>query len=314
MILTVTLNAAVDSTWRVDNLVVGSINRVGAEEPTRVAGGKGINVARFIHKLGERVLATGFVGGFMGELIKSQLEDEGIDFHFIPLSGESRECLIILNSADGTWTGIYGTGPKVPPSKLDEFKSFFADILSSCKLVCLSGSLPLGVPRDFYADLISLSRKEDIPIILDTSGEALKEGVQAKPFMIKPNLQEFKEIFNLSRGTNSERSVEEKANALVATGLNVVAISKGEEGSIIYSKNKSWRMIPPKIRMTNPVGAGDAFVGGFAVGIVRGQSIRDSAILGTAGGAAKAEVLRVGDITLSRVQELVKEVECHPLT
>ena len=312
MILTVTLNAAVDSTWKIENYAIGSINRVKRGVPLRIAGGKGINVARVIKRLRGDVLATGFVGGNMGAFIEKKLDEEDITHEFIHVEGESRECWIIIDPINKTETVINGAGPEISPSEIEKFEDFFLKTIPICKVICLSGSLPLGMSTDIYADLITLANKENVPVILDTSNDALKEGILAKPFMVKPTIKEVEEILPV-HNIESEGDIIKAAKYFSDKGVKVVVISRGEEGAILCTEKDSWEIIPPKVTVFNPVGSGDAFVGGCAVAIARGQSILDAVRWGTATGAANAEKLKAGDVAYDRVKELFKEVECDRL-
>lgn len=312
MILTVTLNAAVDSTWIVENFTTGSINRANKGMPLRVAGGKGINVARVIDRLGEDVLATGFVGGDTGEFIEKKLTEEKINHDFILVEKESRECLIIVDPVKKTETLINGEGPEISSSEVEKFKNLFLKIVPKCKVICLCGSLPHGVPKHIYADLITLANEKKVPVILDTSNDALKEGIIAKPFMVKPTTKEVEEVLP-EQNIKSVDGIIKAAKFFLDKGAESAVITRGREGAIVCSEEDLWTIIPPKVEVINSVGSGDAFVGGCAVAIAKGQSILDAVKLGTAAGAANAEKLTAGDITYERVQELLNEIEWHRL-
>lgn len=311
MILTVTLNVAVDSTWKVEDFNIGSIMRVKKDVPIRVAGGKGINVARVINRLGEDVLVTGFIGGDMGKYIVKKLKDEKLRHEFVNVNGESRECLIILDTKKKNMTVINGAGPEISSSEVDIFKIFFLNIISQCKVICLSGSLPLGVSKDIYADLITIANEKNVPVILDTSNEALRRGIIARPFMVKPTSKEAEEI--LHHNIQSDIDIIEATKYFLENGAKSVIISRGGKNAIVGTNTDLWTIIPPKVKVINPVGSGDAFVGGCAVAIARGLSILDAVKLGTAAGAANAEKLGTGDVTNDRVQELLNEVGWHRL-
>ena len=312
MILTVTLNAAVDSTWEVENYIIDSVNRAEKDVPLRIAGGKGINVARVIKRLREDVLATGFVGGDLGEFIKRKLDEEKIEHEFISVKGESRECLIIVDPIKKTETVTNGTGPEISSSEVEKFKDFFLKTIPKCKVICLSGSLPLGVSTDIYSYLIKWANEENVPVILDTSNDALKKGILAKPFMVKPTIKEVEEVLH-DHNIESDKDIIKAAKYFLDKGAEVVVISRGKEGAIMCTMEDSWKITPPEVDAVNPVGSGDAFVGGFAVAIARGQSILDAVKLGTATGAANAEKLKAGDIDSDRVQKLLKMVKCKLL-
>ncbi len=312
MIMTVTLNAAIDSTWKIDDFRMGVIQRAPAKEPVRAAGGKGLNVARIINRLQEDVLATGFVGGHTGELIKSKLEERGIEYQFVYIDGESRECLIFIDPVNRTETVVNGYGPDISQEKINEFLKFFRDLAPQCEIICISGSLPGGVPSDIYAQLITIAHKKHIPVILDASEEALIEGVRAKPFMIKPNIKEVQAVLN-NFSLKSDEDIVKAGRHFIKKGVKVAVISGGREGSIVVTDEYAYKIISPRVKTLNTVASGDAFVGGFSVAISKGNSILDAVRLGTAAGAANAENLTACDIDIDRIYELKEEVKICPL-
>jgi tagatose 6-phosphate kinase len=188
MILCVNLNAAIDKTIVVSSFKLGEIHR--PEVVKSLAGGKGCNVARGLQQLGEKPVVTGWVGGTGGQFIENGLRQEGIATDFVYTDFESRTCTSILDSTTQTMTEIYEKGDPVPPDKVTEMLAHFREIVGGYTAVTLSGSLPPGVPLDFYAQLIEAAHEKNVPAFLDTSGEALRQGVKAKPFLIKPNESE----------------------------------------------------------------------------------------------------------------------------
>lgn len=313
MILTVTLNAAVDSTWIVENFTTGSNHRVNKGVPLRVAGGKGINVARVIDRLGEDVLATGFVGGDMGKFIEKKLTEEKINHEFIHVGGESRECLTIVdpvkkNNRGKKPTEINGAGPEISTSEVKMFKNLYLNIVPKCKVICLCGSLPPGVPKDIYAYLIKKANEKKVPVILDASNDALNGGIIAEPFMVKLNTKEVKEVLP-DHNVTSDNGIIKAAKTFLEQGAESIVITRGGKGAILCTENDLLKIKPLKVNVINSVGSGDAFAGGCAVAIAQGKSISDAVILGSAAGAANAEKLTAGNISCHRVKELVKELK-----
>lgn len=307
MILTVTLNAAIDNIWTIDDFNIGSVFRANKGVPQRVPGGKGINVARVINALRENVLATGFIGGYTGELINKLIKEEKIDQEFIFIKGESRENLIIVDPIKKTETVINGIGPDISPLEIEKFREIILKKILKSEVICLCGSLPPGVPKDFYAYMIMEANKLSIPVILDTSKESLSESIISKPFMIKLNTKEIMEVLP-HQIIESDNDIITAAKYFLKKGTESVIITKGAEGAILCTQNEFWKIIPPEVNVLNSVGSGDAFVGGCAVAISKGRSILDAAILGTASGAANAETLIAGDVTYDRIHELINKV------
>ncbi|MEQ2129032.1 1-phosphofructokinase [Caldanaerobacter subterraneus KAk] len=309
MILTVTLNPSVDRSYRVDNFQVGKIFR--AQEENSVAGGKGINVTKVIKTLGEEVTATGFLGGKAGEFIEEELNKIGVKCSFIKIEGETRTCIAILDPVSNTQTEILEKGPYVSQDYIEKFLDSFNKLSKSCHIITASGSAPSGVPEDIYVELINISKQNGAKLILDTSGEYLSKAIRAKPFMIKPNREEVEKLLN--RELENIGEVKKAALELKQFGITIVSISLGSEGSIVACEEGVFRLIPPQIKVASPVGSGDSYVAGMAVGIRRGFDIVDAAILATACGAANTMYYKTGYVTLEDVEHLKNNVKVEKL-
>ena len=255
VIVTVTLNPALDLTYRVDRLVPHSTHRVGGLAER--AGGKGLNVARLLHSTGEPVLATGLLGGDTGARIARLLSEDGVPAAFVPIAGESRRTVAVVDDVDAT--GFWEPGPTVTAEEWAAFRAHFAGLLPSAAVVVLAGSLPRGLPVDAYAELIRAAREHVVPTVLDTSGEALLAGVAAGPDLVKPNLDE------LSALVTGE--VGEAAAELRRRGAGAVVVSAGPAGLSAFTSVGSWRARPPEVVAGNPTGAGDACVAALARGL-----------------------------------------------
>jgi tagatose 6-phosphate kinase len=213
MIVTVTLNPALDLTYAVDALVPYGTHRVAtvAERP----GGKGLNVARILHALGEPVLATGLLGGTTGARVDSLLQAEGVRSGFVPIGGETRRTVAVVDGSDAT--GFWEPGPTVTPAEWALFVDEFRELLGPATVVTLSGSLPPGVPLDGYASLIGYAKQAGVPALLDTSGPALRHGLLAGPALAKPNAEELAEL--LAGTALATGNAEERAELLAGSAL-----------------------------------------------------------------------------------------------
>jgi tagatose 6-phosphate kinase len=251
MILAVTLNPALDITYRVDALHPHTAHRVVdvSERP----GGKGLNVARVLAQFGVPVLATGLLGGATGARVTELLD--GVEHAFWPIAGETRRTVTVVDSRDAT--GFWEPGPDVRPAEWEQFRTHFATLLAGVKVVTLSGSLPLGVPIDAYAQLIAAARQAGVVSILDAEGAALEIGVAAGPDIVKPNRDELGEL---------------TPRELLGQGARAVVASKGEEGMEAVTATGTWRAYPPERVFGNPTGAGDACVAALARGVLAGHS------------------------------------------
>ncbi|GAB1513032.1 1-phosphofructokinase family hexose kinase [Actinophytocola sp. KF-1] len=252
MILTVTLNAALDVTYEVPALRLGHTNRPVATHVR--AGGKGVNVARVLHALGHETMVTGLVGGDTGAAIRTDVLVAGLRESLFDMAGPSRRTVTIVS--DGTATAVNEPGPDVSISDWADFVGGYHALAARASVVVLSGSLPGNLPADAYAQLI---RATPTPVILDTSGAPLLAGVAARPAVVKPNVHELTEVTGLDDPV-------EAARALLDRGAHAVVASLGHDGLIAVSHEGSWRVRVPERLHGNPTGAGDACVAALAAG------------------------------------------------
>jgi tagatose 6-phosphate kinase len=238
VILTVTLNAALDVTYVVDALVVHDTNRV--REVHERAGGKGVNVAGVLHALGQDVVATGFAS----DAVRRELQAAGIPEEFVATAG--RRTVTVVDGADATV--LSEPGSVVSSAQWTSLMTRFQALAADADAVVLAGSLPPGVPADAYA---RLGRASQAPVLLDTSGSALRAGLAARPAVVKPNRAELAEL-----GESSE--------ALLDLGAAAVVVSCGADGLVAVTDDGGWRAVPPERVAGNPTGAGDAVVAALA--------------------------------------------------
>ncbi len=284
MLLTVTLNANVDSTYRVDGLEVGRVNR--PSEAHVGAGGKGINVARVYRTLGGDPLAIGLLGGHSGAFIARSLAAEGIRGRFVRVGGESRTCIALIDSISGEQTEINASGPLVVERDLTRLTALLKRHSAGCRVIALCGSLPPGVDAGYYGELIGIARKLGVRVALDASGEALRQGSAARPWMIKPNIHELGQL--TGEETQSEAEVVESARRLLGNGTEVVAVTCGEAECVLVTREGTWVARPPYVTVVSTVGSGDSFLAGLLFGWLRGRTPGESLQLAMGAGAANA--------------------------
>jgi 1-phosphofructokinase family hexose kinase len=321
MIVTVTLNAALDRTLVVPGFALGASRSV--DHGLNLAGGKGLNVARALCALGCPALALGFAGGLTGERVRRSLADEGLPHALTSIEDESRTCTAIVDSDSGVATEINEPGPTVQPREIDAFLASFQRALPDADLVCLSGSLPVGIAADFYAVLLERAREAGVPCTLDSRGPALRHGMRAEPLLAKPNRAEAAELFGADvdplDADAVRRAIPDRAPA-------ALAITLGPEGAVLYSAAGAWRANVPVVRPVDTVGAGDAFVAGLAAGLTRSArgidmlaALAQPAVvvemLRLATATAVANTLTIGAGRLDRrdVDRLLDLVEIRPL-
>jgi tagatose 6-phosphate kinase len=304
LITTITLNPSVDRSYIIDDFKKGKIFRCNDFRFT--PGGKGLNVTRVIKDLGEDVIATGFLGGRNGSLIKDKLDDLKIKHRFINIKDETRNCIAIL-STDKSQTEILETGPEISEVELDDFYNEFRKVLMDSNVICASGSLPKNLDASTYFKLITLANKYNKKFILDSSGESLKEGIKAKPYMIKPNKEELENIISCT--INNEEELIEEAIKIHDKGIENVLVSLGSKGSLLVCSYGVFRAIIPEINAINPVGSGDSMVAGFAVAIERGYSIEDVFKYASACGTANVMEMETGKVDIKNVSNLMKKIK-----
>jgi tagatose 6-phosphate kinase len=310
MILTVTLNPVLDRVVEIPDFRVGKVNPV-EKERIRVAGGKGINVSRVAKTLGEPTLATGWLGGRRAGFIEERLKKEGIASEFVPVAGESRLNLTILDPVTHSQTHLVEAGPWIFPSEIKRLEEKIGDLVKISRVVVFSGSIPPGVSEDIYHSLIRLAYREkgDIIPILDTRGEPLKKGLEGRPFMLKPNKEEMEDL--VGKSLESEANLIHQARALVKKYVQLVVLSRGKNEVMVVGKKRLLMVSPPEINPLNTIGAGDALVGGFAVGLSRGLSLKEMSVLAVACAAVSAEEGREKPLSLNRINQLKDKIRCR---
>ncbi len=300
MITTVTLNVAVDKLYLVDRFQPGEVTRV--KECNATAGGKGLNVARVASILGEKVLATGFIGGHSGQYVEEMLQSDGIRSDFIHVNGESRTCINIIDQ-NGKSTELLEPGVTVTEENKSDFQSKFRQVIRDSNVVVFSGSVPNGCGSEFYAELIRLAKENGQQVILDTSGENLRQGIKACPTMIKPNKDEIKALLGVD--INSKESVIAAAKTLYEGGIPYVVVSMGKHGAIVVCNEGVFEGNPPDVKVVNTVGCGDSMVAAFAVSLARGYAMETALQFALAVSSANAMCKQTGFLYPSDLQKIM---------
>ena len=284
------------------------INKIHRPESViALAGGKGCNVARALKTLGETPVVSGWVGGFSGQYIENELHLEGMRTDFIHTDFESRTCTSILDHEKQTMTEIYEVGEAVPLEKINELRDHILTIIGKYKAVTLSGSLPPGVPIDFYADLIEIARKENVLTFLDTSGEALRKGLEAGPFFIKPNETEAKSLLGIN-SNDAFDSVHAAVGISTRYGTGVL-LSMGADGAIAVKAEEIFRVKNPSVQAKSAVGSGDCMLAGLTHGFLQGLSFEEAVICGVAAGTANTLMMGAGQFKIEDYERLRDQIQ-----
>ncbi|AZP18681.1 1-phosphofructokinase family hexose kinase [Streptomyces aquilus] len=300
MILTVTLNTALDITYRVQALRPHASHRVS--EVTERPGGKGLNVARVLAALGHEVTVTGFAGGATGRVIQDRLTSTpGVIDALLPVSGATRRTIAVVDERTGDTTQLNEPGPAITPPEWSAFQEAYEDLLASADAVALCGSLPPGVPVGAYAGLVRTARAAGVPVVLDTSGEPLRRGVAARPDLIKPNADELAEL------TGSHEPLRATQDAL-RRGARAVVASLGTDGLLAAAPEGRWRAAPPARVHGNPTGAGDSAVAGLLSGLVEHLPWPDRLTRAVALSAATVAAPVAGEFDRRVYEELLERV------
>ncbi len=283
-ITTVTLNPSLDEWLQLPRLRLGELNRAAGSH--RYPGGKGINVSRVVHELGEATLAVACAGGDDGTMLTHLLNQQHIPHRFVTVAGSTRNNYQIHTEAPPALTQINCAGPRLSAEALARLERLLGRLQSRSACMVFSGSLPPGAPATTYQRLIHRLKRGRVLTVLDASGQALRAGLAAGPWFAKPNRPEAEELLGvrLKRRTHIIHAAKE----LARRGPALVMISLGAEGAVLAARDRQevWWGMPPSVRVHSTVGAGDSTVAGFLVGWLRTRSLVQAFRLGLACGAA----------------------------
>jgi 1-phosphofructokinase len=304
-------NLTIDRTLSIDELRPGEVLRF--ERAVVTPGGKGVNVARVARELGARAVLVGFVPGRTGAAGAALLADEGIALRGVEVGGELRSTAVVLERS-GRVTVFNEPGPSLAPGEWELFEGVVSDALSEERVLACSGSLPPGAPGDAYARLVGLAHERGAVAIVDVGGEQLRAAVAAGADVVTPNLAEAEGLLHGRAdesveagdpGVVRERAVA-AARALVERGAARAVVTAAEAGAAVADGwMVRWAAAPVVSEVRNPIGAGDALVGGLALALERGAEFADAVGVGMACGAASVETDTAGVVVPSRVAALL---------
>lgn len=283
MIYTITLNPALDNTIIIDKISLGHVNR--SNKSITDVGGKGINVSKIVRVLDGKGCALGFLGRDNSDFIIKYLDDMDIENDFVFVKGETRRNIKIVETSNNVYTDINQTGFEVTKADVESILSKISSLAKSGDIVVLSGSLPTGVSKDIYYRIITELKPKNIKTVLDADREVLKISLNAKPFLIKPNIHELRDIFEFNEDDINE--VVRVAREIVDSGIETVVISMGEKGSLYVDSENVLLAHPVKVDVKSTVGAGDSLVGGLVYGLDNNYGSQEIFKLASACGTAK---------------------------
>lgn len=305
MIVTVTLNPALDKTMEIDDF---SVERVNREKKSRVdAGGKGINVSKVINELGGASIATGFLAGNSGNFIKEQLDQFGIQNDFVFTNGETRTNLKVVDLKNKTYTDINENGPLISEEDLKNVENKINNYLVDGSVLVLSGSIPKNLDKDLYYKMIISAKERGAKVILDADGELIKEGIKAGPYLVKPNIDELERLYGVKLSTNEE--IIECAKKLFEYGIEVVVVSLGGDGSIFITKDNIAMVEAIKVDVKSTVGAGDSMVAALAQSIDKNYLLDKVIRLAVASGTGAVMMEGTQAPSIDKVLKIYDEVK-----
>ncbi len=301
MIFTITFNPALDYVIKTDDFRVGREHRT--DNGSFFCGGKGINVSTVLNELSVKSVALGFIAGFTGKEIELRLRSSGIETDFVELkSGISRVNVKVRSDSE---TDINTAGPDIDADDLDDLYKKIDRITDGDTLI-VSGSVPAGLPKTVYEDILLKLKDKDVRFVVDAVGDFLMNALGCRPFLIKPNNDELADIFGYT--VDSVEKVTECARVLQQKGAKNVLVSMGEKGSVLLDENgKIHFMRSYGGHAVNTVGAGDSMVAGFVAGYIKTGDFSYALKLGTAAGSATALSLGLAD--RKKIDEMLKLIE-----
>ncbi|MGQ9629896.1 MAG: 1-phosphofructokinase family hexose kinase [bacterium] len=310
MITAVALNPAVDVTLIFEDFRVGEVNR--ARRSLISPGGKGINVAKAVHSLGHRTVALGFLGRENSSFLRDSLKGLGIATDFVEVKGRTRTNYFINERTTGRETVIN------TDSEFDFLYDDENDLRARVKryagesdFMIFSGSVPSGLPKGIYADLIEIARGEGCRTVLDADDEPLKLGLKAKPFIVKPNLRELERALDVK--IDSREEAVDGMRRLIDGGIEVVILTMGGEGSIVASQRGIWFVHPQKVKVVSPLGAGDAYVAGFCVASANREPFEECIRWGAAAATASLAYYGAAQCPKEDVERLLPSIRMESI-
>jgi 1-phosphofructokinase family hexose kinase len=307
VIITVTLNAAIDKSLSVPSFRLGRRHRT--VERRALAGGKGVNIARMLKTLGAPVIATGFQGGPTGTQIVAQLGEESILHDFVRIREESRTNTSVLDPTTGEQTEINEQGPRVDADEVEQFREKLLYLARGAAIVVFAGSLPRGIEPDFYAQLVRAVHKLDVLTVVDTDGEALRLATRAEPDVVSPNVIEAEEL--VGHEFNDDADYAAAVREIVSLGAHS-AIMTTRDGCwaqmLIEGAPRAFRVTVPQQESVAAVGSGDAFLAGYVAARYRGSSPAECLSFGVACGAESTGRLGAGLLDVRAVERLLADV------
>lgn len=309
MIITITLNPAIDKTISISDFKVDHVNKI---ESQRIdPAGKGINVSKVIKALNGESIALGIIGGETGNEIKRYLNDAGIKSDFVNVDKKTRSNLKIVDYVNHTFTDINEQGAFVNEIKQKEIVNKILEYANKDNLLVLSGSTPEGFDKTIYKEIVEKAQAKGAKVILDASENLFLEGIKSAPYLIKPNVHELEVALNVSIENHSD--IVRAARKIIELGVKLVVVSDGGNGSIFVTREEAFIAKGIKVEVKSTVGAGDSMVAAIAYGLDQKLELKDIMVLASA--VSTANVMTEGTQTgdLSIIESLKEKVRIEKI-
>ncbi len=310
MLLTITPHPALDKTVILPDFRAGETYRA---KVLTLAGGKGLNVARAAHTLGQPCLALAPLGGHTGQYLRELADQEGLNCEGPALSSELRTCLTIVDSqANYRLTEIYEQGAPLESGDWERLMTRATNYFPQVALLAVCGSFPDGMPEDGLPRLVALAHAAGISVLLDTYGQQLARALELRPALVKINQHEAGAFLGHPISTPSQAG--EAARALQQRGARMVVITLGSQGAVgMTTEGEFFGWSAPRVNALSPTGSGDCLLAGIAVGLARGEALPEATRLGIAAGTANTLQFGAGRLSRQQVEELLPQVQKLPL-
>lgn len=305
MVITVTLNPALDKTLTIDNFNLGTVNRAGSIRYD--IGGKGINVSKVLKNFNIDSVCTGFLGGVWENYFQDELKIRKIDTSFVHIDGSTRTNTKVVDPVNKVYTDINEAGPEISNEELAYFLEKFKALCSKDDIVVLSGGVSSSIPIDIYGKLIKAARQKGAVTVLDADGELLRHGLKEKPDIIKPNIHELQKLMDFQK--EDEETVISAAKQLIEIGIKKVLVSLGEKGAIYVTKAGVKSCEGLKVNVKSTVGAGDSMVAALVYSLINNLSDEETLAFANACGAASVETEGTEACSLDEVNNLLQKVK-----
>ena len=310
MISALSLNPSIDRTLVVEDFTVGGLNRVKSQKD--VAAGKGVNVALAAAVLGEDAECIGFMYREGGSAFEQRLHENGVRSDFVWCEGAVRVNVKVFDAKKGEITELNQSGSAVNAGLLEKMNALVRDHAAQADYMILSGSMPPACPADYYKTLAEIADREGCRIMLDADGDRLKEGIKAKPFLIKPNRYELELL--TGRTLDTTEKLLSAASDCIARGVSVVAVSMGGEGALVTDGKHAWRTPGLRVDVKSTVAAGDSMLAGIAAGLSRGMPLQDAFRLGVAAATARCATPPEQMLSAETCAEFYRQIHMEKLS